>query len=96
MRTAPQSVNVDERCVIVPFYASLAIIAHHMRRLLVLLPVLLALVATAAVVGANNHLAGSGDSPIIVEPPEDWIGAVVKVTDLPPSRRKTGSGPSSR
>ena len=66
-----------------------------MRRLLVLFPVLIALVAWAAVMGANNHVAGSGDSPIIVEPPQEWIGEAVKVTDLPPAPRRPDAAPAA-
>ncbi len=85
----------DESCGIVPFYASLAIIADHMRRLLILLPVLMVLVASAAAVGANNYIAGPEDSPIIVEPPPDWIGEFVKVTDLPLLPRRPDAGPAA-
>lgn len=68
----------------VPFPASLAIIGSYMRRLLVPILVMIVLVLVAAAVWADDPPADSpAQSPLIVTPPEDWIGAAVKVTDLP-------------
>ena len=54
-----------------------------MRRLLVPILLLLTMVVLAAVVWADNQPDDpAAASPLIVTPPEDWIGVEIKVTDL--------------
>lgn len=79
----------------VPFPAPLAIISDNMRRLLALILVFLPLVVLAAGVWADDQPANPVESPIIVEPPDDWIGREIKVTELPISPRGPDALPAA-
>lgn len=66
-----------------------------MRRLLVALLVFVTLVVLAAGVWADNQYPRAEATPIIVQPPENWIGIEIKVTDLTPSPRGPDAAPAA-
>lgn len=66
-----------------------------MRRLLVPLIVFVTLVAFAAGVWADDQSPQAEAQPIIVQPPENWIGKEIKVTDLTLSPRRPDAGPAA-
>lgn len=85
---------MTNRCV--PFVASLAIIGGHMRRLLVPILLIISIAALTAGVWADNQPVGSDKPPqLVVDPPEDWIGVAIKVTDLTPVPRITDAAPAA-
>lgn len=68
-----------------------------MRRLLVPILLIFAIAALAAGVWADNQPDDPGTSPplVVVEPPDDWIGAEIKVTDLTPVPRAPDAAPAA-
>lgn len=78
-------------------------IGRYMRRLLVSILVLLTLPALAAGVWAAGAAAPPADTPpaqpsdplIVVEPPSEWIGEEIVVTDLPLAPQAPKAAPAS-
>jgi len=66
-----------------------------MRRILIALFVIVTLVVLAAGVWADDRSPQVDDSPLIIQPPENWIGTEIKVTDLPLSPRAPTAGPAA-
>ena len=66
-----------------------------MRRLLVALIVFVTLVVLAAGVWADEQSPQVDNPPLIVQPPENWIGEDIKVTDLTPSPRGPDAAPAA-
>lgn len=66
-----------------------------MRRLLVPILVLAFTAVVVAGAWAANPPAEQPEPPVFVTPPSDWIGAEIKVTDLPPAVRMPAAGPGA-
>jgi N-acetylneuraminic acid mutarotase len=67
-----------------------------MSRLLVPILLIVALVVLAASAWADSFPTGQTEDPlIVVEPPGDWLGEVIVVTDLTPSPRVPDAAPAA-
>lgn len=79
----------------VPFPLGLVIIGDYMRRLLVPILVIFSFLVLAVGVWAQDDSADPTGSLIVVEPPQNWIGPEIKVTDLPLSPRGPDAAPAA-
>lgn len=65
-----------------------------MRRILAAYIVIIALVVFAAGVWADSN-TGEPAPPTVIQPPDDWISAPIKVTDLAPVPRSADAAPAA-
>lgn len=79
----------------VPFPITLAIIGDHMRRILLPIFLFAGLVIFVAGVWAEDTPPNPAYQPIVINPPDDWIGVEIKVTDLVPVPRMPEAGPAA-
>ncbi|HRO23865.1 MAG TPA: hypothetical protein PLR07_06170, partial [Promineifilum sp.] len=67
----------------------------HMRSFLVALFVIVTWVVVATGAWADDRSPQVDDQPLIVQPPENWIGTEIKVTDLPLSPQAPDAAPAA-